>query len=277
MKIPLLPFFIPQYVAELTYPGALNAYYPAFGYTGSRVLESNYTRNTFSDVLWTQTTTVDSLGNVYLTDTSRHTVMVIRSKEGSRNFPGEGFVLVGSSFLSGYREGSATSSLLNSPKGIGYWKSPTGKEYLYIADTGNHCVRRFNIGSSRIELIAGIPGSSGLRDGDGRKAYFTSPTSIGVDPTTGAVFVHDDNKVVRMLKITESESDGAPSVAVFTLISGACRSMSEEIKYETIISRVVRCQTEWITSSPGSTSSTAQWTWPEVCVGNSVTCRSSEL
>jgi hypothetical protein len=277
MKIPLLTFFIPQYMGGLTYPGALNAYYPAYGYTGSRVLETNYTRNTFADIVWTQTTTVDSLGNVYLTDTTRHAVMAIRSKEGSRDFPAEGFVLAGSSFLSGYREGSATSSLLNSPKGIGYWKSPTGKEYLYIADTGNHCVRRFDIASSRIELIAGIPGSPGLRDGDGRKAFFTSPTSIGVDPTTGTVFVHDDNTVVRMLRITESESDGPPSVVVSTLISGACRSISEEIKYKTIMSRVVRCQTEWVSSSPGSTYSTTEWTWPEVCVGNSVTCRSSEL
>ena len=268
-----LAIFAEHVLCDLKYPGIFNPFYPATGYVGSRVLETNYLTNQFADITWSQTSSVDANGNVYLADTERHSIIFVPASGAYLGFPSGASMFAGTSFIPGYRDGTLGSSLLNSPKGVAYFESNAGR-FLYVADTANHIIRRIDLSGRNITTVAGIAGSAGLRDGDGRKAQFNSPTSLGVDPVTGHVFVHDNNKYVRMLNITEIGAGRAPSVRVSTLVSGACRSIEERTTYETIITRTVRCQTGWIFSSPGSTDKAEEWEWPSICVGNSVTCES---
>ena len=266
MKKFLAAAFAPAcFKSELIIPGFTNPFYPAFGYTGSRLLETNHESNAYSDVTWTQTASIDPNGGIFIADTRRHAIIFVNSTQSYRDFPSEGVIFAGQSNAQGYRDGTLLTSLLNGPKGVANFESPTNK-YLYISDTSNHCIRRIDIGAGSIETIAGIPGQSGFRDGDGRKALFNDPTSIGVDPTTGLVFVLDNRAAIRMLNITDS------GVFVDTLVGGACRALSTDTVYETIVVRTVRCQTGWTVSSPGSSDIVNRWEWPETCLGNSVTC-----
>ena len=251
--------------ADLVTPGFSNPVYSAYGYQGSRLLESDYVKNPFADVLWTQTASVDIHGGIYMADSNRHAIIFVNATQKYRSFPSEGSVIAGDSTRSGYRDGTLSTSLLNSPKGVAYFETAANK-YLFVSDTGNHCIRRIDITKGIVQTIAGMAGESGHRDGEGRKALFNMPTSLGVDPITGLVFVLDNRETVRMLNITET------GVQVDTLVGGACRVIETTTSYETILSRTVRCQTGWTASSPGSSDAVSRWAWPVTCLGNSVTC-----
>ena len=253
---------------QLGTPQFSNPIYPEYGYNGSRVLETNYTRNKYIDFDWTQIATVSDDGDVWMVDTSENVVVHIPSTSLDVDFPSQGVVFAGINGRSGYYDGSVDVSLFNSPKGIGILLS-NGKETVLVADTNNHCIRAIDINSRVVSTYAGICGQEGKRDGDGRKALFKNPVSIGVDSRLGIVAVLDNAGSVRIIQ--RNAITGA--VSVDTLVQGACRAVSSETFHSTISSRMVRCQTEgWWVTSPGSNEHIDMWEWPLMCLGNSVTC-----
>lgn len=93
--------------------------------------------------------------------------------------------------------GPATSARLDSPEAV--HMAPSGD--LYIADTGNHAIRRVQAGSGTITTIAGT-GASGYA-GDGGPAtlaQFNRPRGIAVS-TTGTYYISDKNNH-RIRKVT---------------------------------------------------------------------------
>ncbi|OQR87763.1 NHL repeat containing protein [Achlya hypogyna] len=72
---------------------------------------------------------------------------------------------------------------------------------LYIADTGNHCIRALSLNSTqRLATVAGTCGYSGYIDGS--NALFNSPQGLDVD-TVGNIFVSDTgNHAVRKVAPT---------------------------------------------------------------------------
>lgn len=109
----------------------------------------------------------DDEGNLYIAEQGSHiirridvsgVVALIAGKGGTQGYSGGG--------------GDPLASLLNSPQGIEY-----ADGNLYVADTGNHIVRKINVSENTIRTCAGIPEQSGLA-GDGRKgteALLNSP------------------------------------------------------------------------------------------------------
>jgi len=260
--------FISPVCGDLLFPQFSNPFYSAYGYTGSRILETNYTTNLYVNVTWWQSASIDSEGNVFLAQPDRNSVIRVNATTDIRSFPAEGSILAGNSYRAGYRDGTTDVSEFNACQGISVLESSSGKQ-LYVADTGNFVIRRVNMTSGLVDTIAGVAGVKGTRDGDGRKSLFSSPTSLGVDPMSGLVFVLD-GPLIRMLNITDI--DGNESVSVSTLVSGACHTTNVTTFYKTIKQRTVRCQTGWVTSSAGSTVSVPEYTWPSICLGNAVTC-----
>jgi hypothetical protein len=248
-------------------PQFSNPFYRANGYTGSRILETNYTTNPYVNVTWWQIASIDSKGNVFIAQPERNSVIQVNATTNRQAFPVEGLILTGKSYRAGYRDGTLDVAEFNASQGIAVHESDTGT-YLYVADTGNCVIRRVNLTCGAVDTIAGVAGISGTQDGDGRKALFSSPTSVGVDAISGLIFVQDGS-LVRMINMTLS------AVRVSTLVSGACHSTNITKVYSTIFQRTVRCQTTWLTTSSGSTvSGPGKWSWPGVCLGNEVTCTS---
>lgn len=71
---------------------------------------------------------------------------------------------------------------------------------MYIADSGNHCIRRITP-EGTVETTLGIPGSSGWKDGSKEEALFNMPTGIGI-ASDGSVYVADFNNArIRKLSI----------------------------------------------------------------------------
>jgi len=56
-----------------------------------------------------------------------------------------------------------------------------GSTYVYVADSGNHCIRRISLSSSNVETIAGVCGTSGFLDGPLGENLFNYPELVSVD------------------------------------------------------------------------------------------------
>lgn len=94
-----------------------------------------------------------------------------------------------------------------------------GTTYIFIADTGNHCIRRINLDSSNVDTIAGICGTSGFLDGPLGDNLLNSPELVSVDGQ-GYIFIFDDgNNYVRMIDL---------SGTLYTLYQGACDLAANE-------------------------------------------------
>jgi sugar lactone lactonase YvrE len=97
----------------------------------------------------------------------------------------------------GLEDGPAASARFNDPQGLAF--DPAGN--LYIADTGNHTIRKLTP-AGFVSTLAGSPGLSGSADGVGRDARFDGPESIAVDPA-GNVYVADTrNFTIRKVSPT---------------------------------------------------------------------------
>jgi uncharacterized repeat protein (TIGR01451 family) len=134
---------------------------------------------------------VDSTGStVFISDSSMHVVRKVDSV-------GTITTVAGSPALagSGGDGGPATSAFINGPGHLAL--SGTS---LYIADTGNHRIRKVNLAalpSPTIVLVAGS--SSGYQDGAAASARFNSPNGVAAD-AGGNVYVADtSNNCVRLV------------------------------------------------------------------------------
>lgn len=85
----------------------------------------------------------------------------------------------------------------NLPDGLGV----DGNGNLYVADTGNHTIRKVTA-DGIVTTIAGGDGQPGYADGPGGSARFNTPTGIAVD-ATGNVYVADTaNQLIRKVTPT---------------------------------------------------------------------------
>ena len=137
---------------------------------------------------------VDSSGNVYIADTGNHKIRRVTVSSGLiTTFAGRGSV--GSSGDGG----AATSAALYSPCGVAVDSSGN----VYIADHGNHKIRRVAVSSGIITTFAGR-GSYGS-SGDGGAATSAAlyyPFGVAVD-SSGNVYIADtDNSKIRRVAVS---------------------------------------------------------------------------
>jgi len=92
----------------------------------------------------------------------------------------------------GFQDG--TSAQFNQLGGV----ASDGQGNIYIADTYNHCIRKYNIASKSVTTIAGTHGTSGFVDGNGTSALFNTPYGITYNPLNHLVYVADTyNHAIR--------------------------------------------------------------------------------
>jgi HYDIN/CFA65/VesB-like, Ig-like domain/Cep192 domain 4/NHL repeat len=128
----------------------------------------------------------DSLGNVYIADSSNCLIREVNTAGKISTFAG----LVVTNPQCGYSGdgGAATSAKLYQPYGV----AVDSKNSVYITDISEHVVRRVTGGI--ITTIAGIGGLSGY-SGDGgpaTSALLNAPEAVTIDPA-GNVFIADTN------------------------------------------------------------------------------------
>ncbi|MFT5589896.1 MAG: sugar lactone lactonase YvrE [Bradyrhizobium sp.] len=118
----------------------------------------------------------DALGNLFVADTFNSTI---------RKITPAGLVttIAGAGSTPGRTDGPARLARFFEPKGIAI----DALNNLYVADTGNHTVRKITA-AGMVSTLAGSAGRYGSEDGAGAAARFLNPPGIAVDPA-GNVYV----------------------------------------------------------------------------------------
>ncbi len=157
-------------------------------------------------------------GDLYVTDTGNHTIRKVTTT-------GDVTTLAGSPGTPGSTDGTATARF-NSPLGIAF----VGTN-LFVADAGNHTIRRVTTPAGDVDTFAGSAGQPGFADGQGGSARFSSPDGIA---SVGSVLYVADrgNHAVRRISTIRNVTtfagtpdaattrNGDPSVALMNAPTG---------------------------------------------------------
>jgi DNA-binding beta-propeller fold protein YncE len=135
---------------------------------------------------------IDNDGTIYIADTNNHCIRSI-------TLDGTVATIAGRGMLPGYKDNvNAYEALFNEPYGLAL--DPQGR-FIYIADSGNSCIRSIDRTTWRIKTISGVPNQEGDVDGPGETAKFNVPKGMAVD-ADGNIYVADFfNNKIRKLKL----------------------------------------------------------------------------
>jgi sugar lactone lactonase YvrE len=162
---------------------------------------------------------IDSVGNIYVGDTSNHTVRKITSAGVATTLAGQAG--------SGTTDGTGAAARFLQPEGIAVDRSGG----VYVADYFNHTVRKITP-EGAVTTLAGLAGTPGATNGNGGAARFRYPRHLAVD-STGTIYVADSrNHAIRRitpagdvstlagLAGTSGSADGIGSAARFNFPEG---------------------------------------------------------
>jgi len=128
-------------------------------------------------------------GFIYVADTDNHVIRQVDAATGNTT------TIAGTPGTASAADGTGNAAGFNEPRGI-----TTDGTHLYVADFGNHTIRRIAIGSWAVTTIAGAAGTAGSADGVGSAAGFNFPRSIVVSGAT--LYVSDtNNHTIRQIDI----------------------------------------------------------------------------
>jgi hypothetical protein len=131
---------------------------------------------------------IDGAGNLYVADTSNHTIRKVVLSTGAVT------TVAGLAGSAGSVDGAENSARFNFPSDV----TVDGNENLYVADTDNHTIRAITP-SGLVSTLAGLAGNSGGADGTGSAVRFCSPSAVTVD-ASGNLFVADtENFTIRLI------------------------------------------------------------------------------
>ena len=152
---------------------------------------------------------VGSFGNIYVADTGNSAVRLLTSSGEVRTVAGDG--TVGSN--------DAPNARFNGIAGV----AVDGESvYVYLADGGNHRIRRLD-GSGAVFTIAGA--ERGFADGTADQSRFAEPSGIAVDGSGELVVADTVNSLVRF--VSPSLALGGNPSAVTTLAGTGERGLTD--------------------------------------------------
>ncbi len=143
---------------------------------------------------------VDSAGNVYIADTSNHTIRKMTSG-------GAVTTLAGLAGVSGTADGLGSAARFNQPSSLAVDSAGN----IFVADAWNSTVRKVST-AGEVTTIGGVAGLTSASDGIGSSAMFSLPYGIAVDKL-GCLYLADtsNNRI----------SKGTPGTALTLRCSGS--------------------------------------------------------
>lgn len=129
---------------------------------------------------------------LFITDQGNHTVRKLDLATNSVT------TLAGTAGSAGSADGIGAAARFDTPMGI-----TTDGANLYVADYGDHTIRKIVIATGAVTTLAGSAGAAGAADGTGSAARFFQPSGITTDGTS--LYVADyGNDTIRKIAIATS-------------------------------------------------------------------------
>jgi sugar lactone lactonase YvrE len=133
---------------------------------------------------------VDSSGNIYVADSTNHTLRKVTSA-------GVVTTLAGTAGLFGSADGTGAAARFKAPSAV----AVDGSGNVYVADTNNNTIRTVT-SAGVVTTLAGTAGVNGSANGTGPSANFFFPDGVAVDGS-GNIYVADStNHTLR--KVTSA-------------------------------------------------------------------------
>jgi hypothetical protein len=224
----------------------------------------------------------DSAGNVYVADTSNHTIRRI-------TVAGVVSTIAGLAGFFGTNDGTGSAARFSNPSGLAVDSAGN----VYVADTDNHTIRKVTPAGS-VSTLAGQAGWYGSADGTGGNARFYGPWGVAVDGTTNVYVADTQNFTIRKITVAGVVStlaglpnspggtnDGAGSAARFYLPRGLALDGATNIYVADYGGATIRKITPsgivstlaglgWTHGSVDGTGSNARFNWPSGVAVDSV-------
>jgi len=132
----------------------------------------------------------DPRGKLYVADSGNHRIRRMTSVPG---YIGYYTIATFAGSSEGSADGPTAAALFRNPSGV----AVDGEDVVYVADTGNHTIRK--VANGVVTTLAGVAGSPGSADGYGADARFNAPTAMVVD-ARGNLYVCDTgNHTIRKI------------------------------------------------------------------------------
>lgn len=125
--------------------------------------------------------------NLYVADTGNHTIRKVVIATG------EITTLAGLAGSPGSTDGTGSGASFNAPQGVLYLSGS-----VYVADTGNHTIRKVEVSTGVVTTIAGRAGTPSLVDATGTSARFNTPCGLAFDGTYFYIADFGNNAIRRM-------------------------------------------------------------------------------
>lgn len=129
--------------------------------------------------------TIDSTGNLYVSDRGNSTIRKITST-------GVVTTIAGSAGSSDSTDGTGSAARFNNPEGI----TVDSAGNLYVADMENNLIRKITPARA-VSTLAGATGTAVSTDGTGTSARFSRPSGIVVDPA-GNLYVSEATMIRKI-------------------------------------------------------------------------------
>ncbi|MCC7202780.1 MAG: hypothetical protein IT393_09015 [Nitrospirae bacterium] len=152
--------------------------------------QAGYSDGTGADTMFQMPSGITAIGSVlYVTDTDNQVIRRVDKNSGTT------LTIAGSVKTRGSADGIGDSSRFNNPLGI-----TTDGEFLFIADSNNHTIRRLDIQTGEVITLAGKAGESGISDGSLLNARFSYPSGLYLKG--GELFVSEiGNDLIRVIDL----------------------------------------------------------------------------
>ena len=162
---------------------------------------------------WPQGITTDG-SNLYVTDTKNHKIRQIVIAGGVVGTVTSLTGIAGTQGVLGFADGAVAGATFNFPAGI-----TTDGVNLYVADTGNHKIRKIDLVTKMVTSLTGVQGATGAFtaiDGVAAVATFYGPTGITTDGTNLYVVDTGNNKIRKVVIATGAVTSvtGAANTAI---------------------------------------------------------------
>lgn len=127
----------------------------------------------------------DTRGNLYVADTLNHTIRKM-------DLDGTVVTIAGKPGQPGNTNGYGEEARFHYPSDLDL----DGSGNLYVADTGNHLIRKITT-DGLVSTLAGSPSEAGYTNGMGSQARFNSPIAVRMDGSGNAFVSDTGNHVIR--------------------------------------------------------------------------------